>query len=90
MKLLNNIRNYVHYGAYGNSKEILPLLAGAGGFALAKLLKKKRKKAKGTPNPVQPRNVSKRRPGMEAMGTSMSKRKAGIIRRPGLRKRKPY
>ena len=111
MKLLNNIRNYIHKGAYGNNLEFRKLLragaralgkspgaavglakaapglvGGLGGLALSKLLKKKRKKAQGSI--IQ----SKRVDSPLSASTRKTKKvaKAGIIRRPGLTRKKPY
>ena len=103
MKLLNNIRNYVHNGAYGNNLEFRKLLragakavtglakapglvGGLGGFALSRLLKKKRKQAQGSI--IQ----SKRVDSPLSASTRKTKKvaKAGMMRRPGLTRKKPY
>ena len=110
MKLLNNIRNYIHNGAYGNNLEFRKLLragaralgkspgaavglakapglvGGLGGLALSKLLKKKRKKAQGSI--IQSKRVDS--PLSASRRKTKKVAKAGIIRRPGLTRRKPY
>ncbi len=102
MKLLENIRNYTSNGPYGNNKEILPAIAGAGGMALAHMIRRRKKKATGrntnvrnTLNRVRKttRDLQQKRAEsnlQQKMSSSLGTRKAGIIRRPRLKKKKPY